>query len=535
MKGNEDKQAQSLTVYLAKSSCSSPETLLKDPNLLRKLDIHFENDCSGQLFIQPGRPKPPRWVAFFQESIDDIRCFGSVSSAAAVLLLNTENKYYALTFGHGRHLLNIDNFEENFGLRVALNSIAENKLRTIDKRTFDSISRHTKEQASRDATALDFGLDIEQDLLRAVTGSPIDPIFGKRMSGMDALHVSVNADIEDLPDLLPLYYDKFLDLSYKKNFPWVDQISEIKNKNLQEDLNKDLFQRINSGKFDKIWMAVPEFIDWENLAGFRYSLIRNKPEYHDVHLEDFLLSVSAGTKIEKELFIKKYVHAIDVEGLKKYKWSAYKCLYGEIDEGSDTYLLSGGKWYRITRDFVNEVNTAYNNIPKFEKTFPQYNDSSENRYNKRVYDAAPLIYALMDGKNISHGGGYSRIEFCDLYTKECDIIHVKRYASSSVLSHLFSQGLVSGELFQTDISFRKKVNKILPKDYRINDIENRPRNQKYRIVFAIISDIPGNLVLPFFSRLNLKHAVRRLEGYGFRVALAKINVSEFLYKRKFYR
>lgn len=44
-------------------------------------------------------------------------------------------------------------------------------------------------------------------------------------------------------------------------------------------------------------------------------------------------------------------------------------------------------------------------------------------------------------------------------------------------------------------------------------------------MFAIVSDRAGSLKLPFFSRLNLKHAAKRLEGYGFRVAKTKIPVS----------
>src|SRR2546425_6910223 len=35
--------------------------------------------------------------------------------------------------------------------------------------------------------------------------------------------------------------------------------------------------------------------------------------------------------------------------------------------------------------------------------------------------------------------GYSRVEFCDLYTDSQDIIHIKRYGGSSVLSHLFAR------------------------------------------------------------------------------------------------
>jgi uncharacterized protein (TIGR04141 family) len=131
-------------------------------------------------------------------------------------------------------------------------------------------------------------------------------------------------------------------------------------------------------------------------------------------------------------------------------------------------------------------------------------------------------------------GGYNQIEFCDLYAKDREIIHIKRYGSSSVLSHLFSQGLVSGELFQTDGQFRKEVQAKLPPSHRFN-CEQKPRAGEFKVVFSVISDSPGDLVLPFFSKLNLKHAVRRLEGYGFDVALAKIEVSENISKLKRYR
>ena len=70
---------------------------------------------------------------------------------------------FAVTFGPGRYLLRPDIWVERFGLRVALNSIGKEKIRTIDKTTFDAISRHSKEQGSKETDVEDFGLDIEQD------------------------------------------------------------------------------------------------------------------------------------------------------------------------------------------------------------------------------------------------------------------------------------------------------------------------------------------------------------------------------------
>ena len=78
--------------------------------------------------------------------------------------------------------------------------------------------KHSREQASYQVGAQDFGLDIERDLLRAVTGSPIDPRLGNRLAGMDALKTIVRVKIFNIPQLLELYYKKYQDTAYKTYF-----------------------------------------------------------------------------------------------------------------------------------------------------------------------------------------------------------------------------------------------------------------------------------------------------------------------------
>ena len=106
------------------------------------------------------------------------------------------------------------------------------------------------------------------------------------------------------------------------------------------------------------------------------------------------------------------------------------------------------------------------------------------------------------------------------------MIHVKHYSQAAPLSHLFAQGLVSGELFQSDKNFRRKLNDKLPEGRKLANLSDRPADKEYGVVFAIISDRPGPLHIPFFSRLTLRHAAKRLELYGFRVAKTKIAVTE---------
>jgi uncharacterized protein (TIGR04141 family) len=63
--------------------------------------------------------------------------------------------------------------------------------------------------------------------------------------------------------------------------------------------------------------------------------------------------------------------------------------------------------------------------------------------------------APMDRKDIPHGGGPSRIEFCDRYSRSRAMIRTKRYHGSRVLSHLFAQGVVSAQAFLRSSELRK--------------------------------------------------------------------------------
>ena len=272
---------------------------------------------------------------------------------------------------------------------------------------------------------------------------------------------------------------------------------------------------------------MPKIISWDEVSGFRFPAAGGpRVEFHDIHLEHLLNSIGDVETIDEELLKSRIVECFNAEPRQLHRWTAYSCLYTELDHKDDSYLLSGGKWYRVQRDFVKEVNDAYAAIPDYEGTLPEYDDESEGKYIRRVAAADAATFAVMDQKNIVYGGGHSKVEFCDLFTSARDLIHIKRYGQAAALSHLFAQGLTSGELFQTDPVFRKLVNAELPDSHRLVHPDRRPQQEEYRVIFAVTSDRPGPLVLPFFSRLNLKHAARRLGGYGFRLAKAKILISE---------
>ncbi|MFA4904432.1 MAG: DUF6119 family protein [Desulfobaccales bacterium] len=522
---NEDKLSlQKLSIYLIKDQYKDPQSIID----LEKRPERRALDGIGDLFVRKGWPKPPRWAPFFEDYVNEEE-LGLIESTAAALIIESKQRLFAVTFGQGRYLLNPGCWEERFGLLACLNSIGESNIRSIDKVTIDTISRHSKEQASREVHPSEFGLDIEQDLLRGVTGRPTEEGLGTRISGTDALHVLAHIKIGSLRELLSKYYGKSLEDTYKNIFPWVDHIREIKDVSIIEQLDSVLIEKMINEELDNIWMAVPQVVEWERIKSFQFiGFGRQLSEYSDIHIPEFLKLIKDRKELSKELLIKRRANAIDHDGKSIYKWQVYHCLHAEIDIDSESFLLSGGKWYRIDRDFVSEVNEAYKKIPRYQHCFMEYDHESEAAYNKYVAESDSSKYALMDRKLIQYGGANQKIEFCDLLINKKDIVHIKRYGQSSALSHLFSQGLISGDLFFTDAEFRKLVNERLPKEHRLEDYNRRIEREEFQIVFAVISNNPGDdLVLPFFSRLNCKHAAKRLqEVYGYRVSIGKISINQ---------
>ena len=227
------------------------------------------------------------------------------------------------------------------------------------------------------------------------------------------------------------------------------------------------------------------------------------------------------------------VSAVTDDGYFQHTWPVYRCLYCEVDEGNETFILTAGRWYKVATDFVEKVNLSFRNIDKVDLKLPEFDDETEEAYNRRVSSNDPTRLTFLDRKLVMFGGGASRFEFCDLVSSDCDLIHVKRYAGSNVLSHLFNQGVTAGELYVSDAAFRQLVDPLLPTHLRLEDFTQRPNTSNYRVVFAIVSAEKGDsLTLPFFSRLSLRQAVRALRGYGYRVGIAKVSVADTRVKLK---
>ena len=510
----------SLTVYLLKPDLKETE-YLRTSQAAKKHTVVFSELQKGELFVLPSKESQPKWLSLFSSAVSDLPTI-ITKHASALLILPIGDAIFAVSFGYGRKLLSPGSWEEDFGLKVTLNSLDKDRIRSVDRTSFDSIGQHGRIQASREADISEFGLDLEQDMIRAVTGRPSDQALGRQLTGKDALHVTLPLTIRDLPELLGHYLEQYKKETYKTHFPWIDQIKAIKDPLLVQDLNQKLVKRLNDKDFTRLWLSIPEIVDWMVVEGFKYKALDTAPVHEDVHISEFVAEVKPRSESYTVQFLKRTeIYAVAADGNIMEEWPVYRCIYCEIDHDNETFLLNNGKWYRIGGKFLSRINDFYAAIPQSALSLPQYNDKSEGTYNERVSQELPTTLTLMDGKFIACDPPYGKVEFCDLYCKDKKVVHVKRYTgASAALSHLFAQATVSGTLFRKDSEFRKKASALLSDGF--GTITDVPSPNEYEIVLAIISTSKKSLVLPFFSRVNLKNVSERLTDLGYVVTVYKI-------------
>lgn len=521
-----DEKLQHISVYLIKENYDETEKILINPSRLSRHPIIADDQEIGELFVEKSQIKLPKWVSFFQDYLEIEKLGIKSASGKAVLLMKIDGRFFAITFGQGRHLIEPLSIVQNFGLKVTINSISPDRIRTIDRDNIDIVFRHSREQASRELPIAEFGLDVDRDMLRAVTGKPTDATLGQILAGRDVLSTNAKVNLNTLPALLRRYLAKYGDTAYQENFPWIDNIIEVRDKGVRAHLDAKLIGKIRRNELDSIWLAIPEIIEWSDVLGFKFRKTDRAKIYPDIELQNFLeqdVSPKAEINIEYLKRRKVFLWSASTSG-PITNWSLFHCLYAEIHKDDDTFLLNNGLWYKISRNFVDDINAFYKSIPLSDIALPPYLDLWENKYNESVAESSPLNFALMDRKTIPIGGGYSKIEFCDLYTSTQVLIHVKKYGGSSVLSHLFSQGVVSATSFLSDPDFRKSVNELLPERFKFADTAQRPNPADYEVCYAIMSSAPGDLILPFFSKVSLKNAIKQLQILGFRYSLKKIEL-----------
>lgn len=514
-----------LSIFLLKGDFSDLSEYLKEPMKLVRSTIKAQYNLSGEVFYSDSFHSIPKWKEYLEElSINPINISNN-SSNKAIILARISGKVMAVTFGYGRSLMKEEVIERNFGLRVALNLINPMKMRSINASTIEDMVVNTQRQASYHTSQDEFGLNVDNDIVRGVTGEPEDSNYGRNISGKDSLVVSVNMSLDEIGEKLKMYLSAYFGDKYKTNgFEWIDNIKEVRDSEMKINLNSELAKSITSKNFVHMHFSPTDVIDWQRLIGFRIAgSVKSKLSEDDFavnfELEKYLESIDKDVDILKKLKRDK-VFAMMTDGSSYVISSIYSSIVFQVGFENHEYILCDGSWYKIDElyyktvlEFIKKrVRVSEINLPKCPSNY------NEGEYNKLAADSSP-DYCLMDQKMLSVEHGPKKVESCDLFTNRKQFIHIKNKGQSSQLSHLFAQGKVSARCFLEDVEFRRQLHSYITGKLSEDTFKylDKPNPNEYEVIFGIIDKKHEELtkLLPFFSMVNLMSTVRELDLMNF--------------------
>lgn len=553
-----------ITCYLLRMTGGSAATLNEpiDPDDLEAWNQVGPIEFAGtrtKLFIGPSHPHPPDWQSALKGVFGDSADVPPVSGAGALMVVERKRQgkhfYVALTFGSGWRILRPDSFVRGFGLKTALNIVFEGdtgtgewdpaRLRSVDSKRVGANILRARHQVSGVAALEDLDVNIRRDLVNGVTGVPTSRShWGSRVTGRDALHFA-RPNLDNLGSLCDQILDSLARDDYTHRFDFIDHFVGVSDPVTRTKLEFEIIASLEAGDTSKLDLAPPELVDWEHIGGFQYHTERlgKRTNRHEMRLGDYLKTLTKKDRLQG-LSVDKLktwsIWAVDGNGEDVTRWSVWRCLFGEVELDSQTFIVDDGDFYQVSDDYLAALDKELAELPECTRDLIGWKPGwKEDQYNQELSSGSSDLL-LLDRKTVRVGSHTNQVEVCDVLSVDGLFIHVKRRGDGSAsLSHLFNQGFVSADLAIGSQEFRKvALEKIraqeLARSTSTGDDsflgkfqpfeESAAIASKCEVVFGIHPE-PGKggvQLLPFFSKVTLRNMVDELHRRGFRVSIKEI-------------
>lgn len=535
-----DARLDQVNVFLVREDIAGPADALTR-GLGDPIPVNV-GDLEGELYLSRGRPRTPAWLPFVRSITGEEIPYEREPALSAVLFVRRGARLFAITFGYGRHLLDRSALEADFGLKVAAGLVDPEEIAALDTRSVEATSIQVRRQSSRGVTAAAIGFNVSREMLRAIAGPIADDQLGSRIVGSDGLALTARLQAKDVGPRLDRIGRAYTDGLYTANFAHIDRWSEVppgaKRSELDDALVAAMGRRwtqLSAGE-DPASLApagdrppsleAPEVLGWESAA------FRTTPEAESVlhafpSIDAYLEALDNPPTLPQLRRGHRLSVISDIDNSEVARWPIHGAILWEVQDDADTFVLAEGRWWRIDAEYRARIDEALAQIPPATLDRPDFDPIEEERdYNIRL--AAYDDRALLDRKMTHFRHESGTVEACDVLTRARQLVHVKPDATSAMLSHLYSQAVVSARLFLMLPEFREQIRKVLRDTNQESFIDlvpaGRPVTPDYEVVLAIVRTGVGPLALdlPFFARNNLVGAVGDLQLMGYRVGLARI-------------
>lgn len=228
-----------LSYYLFKKDVEDfDEIILKnkvnsDNNYQELLVITTDLDFDAKVYMQTNKSKAPKWLKFLEKDVDirdkeEVR--NTVNSFIILIkIIKDEKKYFfGITAGFGFIGINKEKLENDFGLKVTLNSISPYELKALDVRNIDLKTKQKRVHINKGSELGEFELDLHQDILNLVSGKCEDTEVGTNIRGTTSLNLNSKVKFKELGAKCRQLIELYLSDKYKANFDFIDNMKVVK-------------------------------------------------------------------------------------------------------------------------------------------------------------------------------------------------------------------------------------------------------------------------------------------------------------------
>ena len=527
------EKSHPFSIFLLKEGFDETNALSDDHDLQQALGA-TDIPQGGTLYILDAKPKRPWWRDYFGVQEDLWQQF-----KGALLFVPVGTRCFALSFGQVFHHLKDEAYEYDFGLRVTLNSLDPNELKSADMMEPGPARRkRTQVPISTELTYLDF--DGNSEIIKSLTGKVKEE--HKALFNSATGSASLKVGMKIAPDTLTQRCELLLTLyesdDYKDTFPNIQNIVPIKDPDEVKKLDALLLQSIQS-KDGETTLTIPDIVDYRDNTCCMFNGPKGPSEiFPNISIEKFYEYLGGDFDLKTVTIdsLKSYRMTLtDVDGNPSRSYGIYRSLILDLEPADEDviYHLNEGDWYKAEKNFIERLR-LYLDAKCHDTDLCPYNHDavvkgkpvySEGKYNAAI-PAWQGRFICLDQTDISPAGS-TNIEPCDLYSVEADasakcgyrasLYHLKISTRSSSLSHLFNQGVNSIELIELEDTSREKMKQLVTDRLNGNDVAIylSPFDEyDFKVVFGIITHkdplgLSGNL--PLFSKISLMRNMQRLD------------------------
>lgn len=486
---------------------------------LRKADLTINTDLEATLFVRKSEKSTPNWVQIVQgfSEIDEQSLYSATSGA--ILFLKINDRVVACCFGTSIANINRSNIETDFGIGVVYIRMNRSQFKSVESFMLSDNPVTSNRRATIPTVRTSFSID---DLVENITefqGYGYRKNRRIRLKGKEFFSSPSPRTFDDLVDLARNSLADYVRAKNDEGFKQLTSAKVVKDKKLLGALDQELCSMITQ-KSNDVFFADYDYL--ENVRAYRFTPKGDKhPNLEVMHFYKSLRD----TQIVTVGFLKtRKVFAFSEDEQHIDTWSLYKCLFVQVEDENQTYILYKGKWYEIKEEYLNELKAFVRRYEVKLDDLPDWQDEEdEGTYNERA--STELLGQCWDTKLYTNDVLRYGIEFCDILCQN-EIYHVKKYKSSALNSHLLLQTAVSAELLANDIGLKEWIAHQSDELFGGNQlIDFGAGFQRSDITYYIVllTQRAGDLadILPFFSLVSFNIMLRRIQQLGFNVKISK--------------